>query len=159
MIRIEYEARQVWKRIIVFQGIPLLSLMYGIGVANGGMVVRSATGLMIALVLGSIMYAFMMALLLKALRDPLLFGVDEENGLIWNAYFTRVSRQLPPGTKIEITQKQLRVTPMVHGLAATTTDGDATVFSLPQALKAVKPQTIVLRGKLSLADFAQEAKG
>jgi hypothetical protein len=95
------------------------------------------------------MYVLMMAMLLKALLAPLLFAVDEDRQLIWNPYFTAVKRQLPRGTKIEVSHQQLRITPPVPGLPATRTDGDATLFSLPQGLNEVQTQSLVLGGENS----------
>ena len=149
MIRIEYNSRQIWKRIVVFQGIPIVALLYAIGIGSGTLNVRSLQGLQIALGIGVIMYVLMMAMLLKALLAPLLFAVDDDRQLTWNPYFTAVKRQLPRGTKIEVSHQQLRITPPVPGLPATRTDGEATLFSLPQGLNEVQTQSLVLGGEHS----------
>jgi len=138
VVRIAYDPREVWKRIIPFQGIPLLSLLYSVGVANGYLAVRSATGITIAVIIGLVMYALMMAFMLNALRNPVLLSMDDVNMLSWKPTFSIVRRHLPSGTTIEVSQNEVKISPYLKGIPATKTVGNVTIFPLPKGLKELE---------------------
>ena len=131
----EHDPKAIRKRLLVFQGIPLISIAIAFGLANGSLQMRSASGMSIALVIGLCLYGFIMAMLLQSLRSPIFLQIDESGRLCWRPYFTLIERKLPADTQIMVKDRRVIISPAVDRLPGTFTRNGVTIFSLPQGLK------------------------
>jgi hypothetical protein len=131
----EHDPRAIKKRLLVFQGIPLISIAIAFGLASGLLQMRSASGMSIALIVGLLLYAFVMAILLQALRSPIFLMIDESGKLCWRPYFTVIERKLPADTQIIVKDRQVTISPAVDRLLGTSTKNGVTIFSLPEGFK------------------------
>ena len=140
----EHDPKAIKRRLLVFQGIPLISIAIAFGLANGSLQMRSASGMSIALVIGICLYSFMMAMLLQSLRSPIFLQIDESGQLCWRPYFKVIERKLPADTQIIVKDRRVTVSPGVDHLPGTFTRDGVTIFSLPQGLKPYREMQLRL---------------
>lgn len=135
MVRIHYDPREVWKRIIPFQLVPLVALIVAVGIATGLLQVSSSAGIQLVFLAGLILYAGGMVFMVNALRHPDLLIIDDAGNLSWRPAFKTFRTKLPSRTLVTVTKGAVSLTPSVLGIPISRDEGNKTVIKLPMGVK------------------------
>lgn len=130
----KFNRRGAASRIVAVQLIPAMVLYYGISIKTGAFHVKSLT-LFLIIVSGFVMmYAFVMSVLIKALRSPVFLAITEDRVLLWRPLLKDLRFTIPEGSLMRVTAREVAIHPPLTGVPTTSMRNGSTVFRLPRGL-------------------------
>lgn len=136
-IRIQYIRREVWKRIIPFQFIPLTGIYIAVALQQGWMQSHSDTAVGIIFFAGFLLYVLFMAFLVKTLLRPDLLIVQDDGALSWRPTFSLFRTTLPTGTRVSVEDQHIVITPAVPGIPSARVEAGSSRLPVPMGVATI----------------------